>query len=256
MFFGFASNSMKLKKKEKTLKKPIEITETIEKRSFALLRFIGYIILIFSVVDYLAILIPPRLTDPDWEFQTLRQLVDHVWSPLLGLTFLFLYSQASVVSSRQLSILRFFSLSALIIGIVYLLMLPLGVNNSLTLYRVINAQFANQQAQQQEQLEQVNSKLNATNSPAVLNNIARSLNLQKEGEPSKSPQELKNQISQQIKTVTQNALTTANVAKRQQVKNLIKEAVRINLGTVISGVCFVTFWRLTRWTRMVEKNVE
>lgn len=247
---------MRVKKKEKFLVKPIEVTETIEKRSFALLRFIGYILLIFSIVDYLAILIPPRLTDPEWEFQTIRQLVDHVWSPLLGLAFLFLYSQASVVSSRQLSILKFLSWFTLLIGIVYLLLLPLGLNNSLTFYRSINAQFANQQAKQQDQLQQLNSKLNATSSTAALNNIARSLNLQQEGESSKSSQELKNQISQQIKTVSQNALTTANVAKRQQVKNLIKEAVRVNLGTVISGVCFVMFWRLTRWTRMVEKNIE
>ncbi|XHR81752.1 MAG: hypothetical protein ACFKPT_26675 [Gloeotrichia echinulata GP01] len=49
----------KAKKTEKLSKTPVEITEIIEKRSFGLLRFLGYSLLIFSVIDYLAILLPP-----------------------------------------------------------------------------------------------------------------------------------------------------------------------------------------------------
>ena len=245
----------KAKKTEKLSKVPVEITEIIEKRSFGLLRFLGYTLLIFSLIDYLGILIPPRLTDPSWEFQTIGQMVDHVWSILLGLIFIFLYNQTSIIKSRQLSILKFFSWAALPIGIVYLLMLPLGINDSLTLYKNINNQFTHQQAQQQEQLQKVTEKLNSTNSSQELNNIARALNLPNAGEASQSPQELKNKISQQIQTVAQNAVTAANTAKREQIKNLIKTALRINLGAIISGVCFITLWRLTRWTHIIEKNV-
>ncbi|MEH2364419.1 HpsJ-like protein, cyanoexosortase A-associated [Nostoc sp.] len=247
---------MKTQKPEKLSKKPIEITEAVEKRSFALLRFLGYTLLIFSLIDYLAILIPPRLTDPGWEFQAIGQMVDHVWSILLGLIFIFLYNQTSIIKPRQLSILKFFSWVALAISIVYLLMLPLGINDSLTLYKNINNQFTNQQAQQQEQLQKVTEKVNATNSSQELNNIARALNLPNAGEASQSPQELKNKLSQQIQTVSQNAITAVNTAKREQIKNLIKNALRINLGAIISGVCFITLWRLTRWTRIIdEKNL-
>ncbi len=245
---------MKTKKQELS-HNPIEITEAVENRAFALLRFIGYILLLFSLIDYLAILIPPRLTDPSWEFQTIGQVVDHVWSPLLGMTFIFLYNQASIVSFKQLSILRFLSWVALPLGIAYLLLLPLGINNSLTLYKNINAQFTNQQAQQQEQVQKIIEKLNATNSPQELNNLARTLNLPSEAESNQSPQDLKNKLSQQIQTVTQNASATANTAKTQQIKNLIKNAVRINLGVIISGVCFITLWNLTRWTRIIYKDV-
>ncbi|WGV28993.1 HpsJ-like protein, cyanoexosortase A-associated [Halotia branconii] len=182
-------------------------------------------------------------------------MVDHVWSILLGLMFIFLYSQSSIIKPKQLSILKFFSWVALPIGIVYLLMLPLGINNSLTLYKNINNQFTNQQAQQQEQLQKVTEKLKTVNSQQELTNIANSLNLQNEIAASKSPQDLKNKIYQQIQTSAQNAVSTANVAKREQIKNLIKTAVRINLGAIISGVCFIILWRLTRWTRIIEKNV-
>ncbi|MBD2214895.1 hypothetical protein H6G27_34380 [Nostoc linckia FACHB-104] len=246
---------MKTKKPEKLSKIPIEITEIIEKRSFGLLRFLGYALLIFSVIDYLGILLPPRLTDPNWEFQAIAQMVDHVWSILLGLTFIFLYNQTSIIKPKQLSILKFFSWVALPIGIVYLLMLPLGINNSLTLYKNINNQFTNQQAQQQEQVQKVTEKLNATNSPQELNNLAKALNLPNVGEASESPQDLKNKISQQIQTSSQNAVTVANTAKREQIKDLIKTAVRINLGAIISGICLITLWRMTHWTRFIENNV-
>ncbi|MBF2005166.1 MAG: hypothetical protein IGS49_06780 [Chlorogloeopsis fritschii C42_A2020_084] len=246
-----------MKKKRETLliKKPIEITETIEKRSFALLHFVGYILLIFSCIDYLGILIPPRLTDPSWEFQSIGQLVDHVWAPLLGLTFLFLQNKSSIVGTKQLTILQVLSWFALPIGILYLLLLPLGINNSLTLYKSINNQFTIQQAQQQEQIQKITESLNQITSTQELNNLAISLNIQNEAIVGQSPKNLKNQISQAIQTAAQNAYLTANAAKREQTKILIKQSVKINVGVIISGICFITIWKLTRWTRMIDKNV-
>ena len=55
---------MKLNKQEKMYKKPIEVTDTVENRSFSLLRLLGYILLVFALIDYIAIIIPVRLTDP------------------------------------------------------------------------------------------------------------------------------------------------------------------------------------------------
>ncbi|MEA5581252.1 HpsJ family protein [Nodularia harveyana UHCC-0300] len=173
---------MKTKKSGKVPTKPITITENLERGSFALLRLIGYILLLLSLFDYLAILFPPQLTNPNWEFQTITRLVDHVWSILLGLTFIFLFNQSSVINAKQIAVLKFFSWLALPIGIIYLLMLPLGINNSLTLYRNINNQFATQQAQQQEQLQQITEGLQGVTSPQQLNGIVSSLNITLDGE--------------------------------------------------------------------------
>lgn len=233
-------------KQEKFSHKAIEITDVVEKRSFALLRLIGYTLLLFSLIDYLAIVIPPRLTDPAWEFQTISRMVDQVWSPLLGLTFIFLYRQTTIISFRDLSILKIFSWLSLLIGIFYLLMLPLGINNSLTLYKNVNTQFTNQQGQQQEQIQQFKTKLDAANSPQELNNLARALNVPNNPAINKSPQELKAKISEQVQTLAKNALITAKVTNAQQIKNLIKDSIRINLGAIISGICFIYFWNLTR----------
>jgi hypothetical protein len=246
---------MKTKSREKQPQKPIEITEVIQNLSFPLIHFLGYILLIFSLIDYLAMLIPPQLTNPVWEFQVIGQMVDHVWSILLGLTFIFLYNKGSIIKPRQIGILKFLSWMALLIGIFYLLMLPLGINNSLTIYKNLNNQFINQQGQQQEQLQTVSERLNATNSPQQLNNLARMLNIPNAEGSSQSPQELKNKISEQIQRAAQTSSAAANAAKKEQTRNLVKNSVRINIGTILSGVCLITIWNMTRWIRMIDKNI-
>jgi hypothetical protein len=242
---------MQANKREKSLRGPLEVTELIEKRSFEMFRFIGYTLLILSLFDYIAIFFPPRLTDPGWEFQVSGLVVDHVWALLLGLAFAFLYGQASiVVHNRHLSILKFLSWLSLVLGVIYLLIVPLGINNTLTIYRGINNQFTTQQAQQQEQIQKITEKVNLTQSTDELNKIARALKVEKESENDQSLQSLKTKISQQIDTVGKRTITTAIANRDQQTRNLIKESLRVNLGAVISGACLIVLWNMTRWVRI------
>ncbi|WP_353932502.1 HpsJ family protein [Okeanomitos corallinicola TIOX110] len=244
---------MTAERPKKKSQDPLEVTEVIQNLSFPVFRLLGYALLIFSVIDYLAILIPPQLTNPSWEFQAISRMVDHVWSILLGLTFIFLYSKGNIIKPREITILKSLSWIALLVGIFYLLMLPLGINNSLTLYRSLNNQFINQQGQQQEQLQQVNERLKATNSLQELNTLARVLNIPAENIASQSTQELKTKLSQQIQKAADNSTATAKATKKSQVNSLIKNAVRINLGAILSAVFLIAIWNMTRWIRVIDK---
>ncbi len=246
---------MKLNKQEKMYKKPIEVTDTVENRSFTLLRLLGYILLVFALIDYIAIIIPLRLTDPAWEFQTIGQLVDHVWSPLLGIAFVFFYTQNHSIGPREIPVLRCLSWASLILGLLYILMLPLGINNSLTIYRATSAQITDQFGQQTEQIQKLNQQLDAANTPDKIKTIAKIINPQSNAQINATPQELKNKLSQQIQIAGKNVSTTANIVKQQQSISLIKNAVKVNLGAVLSGVCLITVWNLTRWVRILDNNV-
>ncbi|NES99910.1 MAG: hypothetical protein F6K61_04905 [Sphaerospermopsis sp. SIO1G1] len=234
---------------------PVEVTQVIQNLSFPILRLLGYFLLIFSAIDYLAILIPPQLTNPGWELQAIGRMVDHVWSILLGLTFVFLYSQGNIIRPREISILKLLSWVSLIIGVFYLLLLPLGINNSFTIYRGMNNQFLNQQGQQQEQLQKVNERLQATNSTQELNNLARALNIPSNNISGQSTQELKNNLAQQLQQAVENSTTTAKAAKQAKINSLIKNSVRVNLGAVLSGVCLIAIWNMTAWIRRIDRNL-
>jgi hypothetical protein len=246
---------MTLDKSKPKSKNPVEVTEEMQNVSFPLLRFLGYILLIFSVVDYLAFLIPPQLTNPVWEFQTIGKMVDHVWSILLGLIFIFLYAKGNIIKPRELTILKYLSWVSLVVGIFYILLLPLGINNSLTIYRNINNQFLTQQGQRQEQVQKTTERLEQTNSTQALNNLARALNVPNESGNSQSPQELKSKLSQQIQKIADNSTATAKSVKTGQINRLIKTSVRINLGVIIAGGSFITIWNMTRWIRVINKNI-
>ncbi|MDJ0733717.1 MAG: HpsJ family protein [Nostocaceae cyanobacterium] len=240
--------------KQELYQKSFEITDLIEKRSFGVLRLLGYTLLLFTFIDYIAILVPPRLTNPDWELKVISMFVDRIWSPLLGLTFIFLFTEKSLIYPREIKILKILSWAAFFLGLLYLLMLPLGINNSLTIYRNFNNQVTNKVAQRTEQLQKINEQLKSTNNPEQLRRVAQILNPQSQKENNTPPEELKNKLSQQIEQVVQNVEASAKATKKQQAMRWIKESVRINLGAFLGGACFITFWNLTRWVRIIDKN--
>ena len=242
---------MKLNQQEK-IQKSIEVKDTIEDKSFSLLRLVGYILLVFSLIDYIAILIPPHLTDPTWELQTAGLFVDHIWAPLLGLVLIFFYTKKRWVSPREITILRCLSWLSFFLGLVYLLMLPLGINNSLTIYFNNSNQITNQAAQQTHLLQKLNQQLNAATTADQLKTIAKIINPQSDTQLKTPPQELKNQLSQRIQAAEKNVSNTAKVVKQQQSIKLMKDAVRVNLGELLAGVCLITIWNLTRWVRILE----
>ena len=70
-------------------------------------------------------------------------------------------------------------------------MLPLGINNSLTIYRATSAQITGQFGQQTEQIQKLNQQLDAANTPDKIKTIAKIINPQSNAQTNATPQELK-----------------------------------------------------------------
>jgi hypothetical protein len=228
-------------------------TDPIEERSFSLLRWAGYILLALSLIDYLAILIPLRLTDPVWEMQTIGQLVDHIWSVLLGLVFVF-FHQKDYVTATEIFFLRYLSWASLIFGLLYLLMLPLGVNDSLQLYQRLTIQVNRQVDQRIEQITNLQQKITEINTPEQLTAIAKFINPQFNTQSNSDLEKLKQDLLQQTEIAQRQLSPTANKVKKEQTQRLIKQAVRVNFGALISGISLIVVWRLTNWTRILSRD--
>jgi len=65
--------------------------------------------------------------------------VDNCWALLLGFVLAF-YRQQDVLRRFELRVLALLSWLALVLGLVFLLLLPLGVTNTLRLYRDVSQQ--------------------------------------------------------------------------------------------------------------------
>lgn len=205
-------------------------------------RLVGYGLLMLALFDLIHILVPLQLMNPIWEFQTIGGLVERVPIPLLGLMLVF-YGEGNYRKKWEIILLKLLSWASLLIGFLFLLLVPLLVVNTSRL----NNQVSSQVTQQLTQLQQLENQV-SNGTPQDINELATRLN---QGRPVdiKDPQQLKSRLLSEI-TKAKNTIqpqTTAALADRRLA--LLKNAAKWLLGALVSGVLFIYMWNTTRWAR-------
>jgi hypothetical protein len=200
------------------------------------LRLTGYILLALSALDMIAVLVPPGFFNPEWEFKTIGHLVERVPVPLIGLALVF-YGGLRYRRPLEKFCLRPLALLAIAAGIGYLLLVPLTISNS---FRV-------SQANQEQQIQQLDQQLSrfrrleqqlGTASSGQLATMMAQLNL---APPAKgqSPEDLKakvvTQLNQNQGAVIQQSEANQRIQRQQHVKNSVKWV----LGALLSGTCLI-----------------
>jgi hypothetical protein len=125
------------------------------------IKLVGAILILSALVDYLVLLLPPNLTDRGWLIQTASSLVDRGVVPLVGMALILIgYWMDSVLASAgksgksPLADLRFWvAILASLLGLMYLLLFPLHLNNTRLARREALDQISQQATQAETQLE-------------------------------------------------------------------------------------------------------
>ncbi len=220
-------------------------------RSITLWRLIGYVLLVLSLFDLVEKLIPRRLMNPAWELQTLGALVERVPIPLLGLVLAF-YGERSWRARWELPLLKFLSWLALLLGVAFLLLIPVGVSNTVRIERQNSEQIAAQIDQQMTQIQKVEDAIEGAKTPAEMEALISRLNRQGRSPDIKDSQQLeqvKEQLSDSIAKGEERMTEQAEATRSSQRLGLWKSSVKWNLGALVSGVLFIGIWRGTRWAR-------
>lgn len=229
----------------------VYLSEVVEQRSHLLMPVLGYGLLLFALFDYIHIVIPSRFTDPAWELQTIGALVEHVAVPLLGLLFVFYRNQGYILKWER-HLLGVLSWICLLVGLLYLLMLPLGIADSWRLYYANKTQVAERASQQRQHFQQVKGQLNQAKNDQQIKQVVTSLTPKIRSEDIKNPQAFKDQFLNQISEGEQRIQVQANKVWTDQSQTLIKNSVKWNLGALVSGVLFIWIWCLSDWARRKE----
>ena len=227
----------------------VYLSEFIEQRGHLLLPLIGYGLLLLALFDYAYILYSPRFTNPTWELQTIGALVEHVVVPLLGLMFVF-YRHEGTISKWEKKILAALSWFSLLVGVLYLLMLPLAVLDTWRLYQFDNTQISAQISQQSQQLQPIKEKLSQAKTDAQIEKLLTSLAPQGSTPKIKSAQAVKDQLLTQIAQTERNMQAEAERVRGDRRQTLLKNSVKWALGALVSGTLFIAIWHLTDWTRI------
>jgi hypothetical protein len=215
--------------------------------TLACIRTIGYVLLFFSLIDFIDTIVPPLLTNPNWEFQTFGQIVERVPVVLLG--FAMVYAGREIGRNpKERFILPALSWIALVIGIMYIVLIPLGVVNTNRLLNLNNQQVV-QVNENMARVKKVGASLKkATTADELQQLLAQDLGVTNPVPDLNNPQRA-NEIRQQLGNVVQGGESQLT-AQLEQLKlarlNILKKSVKWNLGSFLAAVLFIYIWRLSR----------
>jgi hypothetical protein len=219
----------------------------IDPRSTLLLRLVGYGLLTLALFDVISIFFPAYFTDPNWEFQMLGELVEKVPVPLLGIM-LVLFGEESFRQKPERLLVKILSWLTLVVGLLFLLLFPLGVLDTGRINDRNTAQINNQVLTQLAQLQQFKTQIEQATTEAAINNLARQANPQALL-PEMNSQALKNKLLSDLAAAQARIQAEAETTRKSQQLTLLKRSVKWNLGAVVAAVLFISIWRMTSWAR-------
>lgn len=221
-----------------------------QKRSISLLRWIGYGLLFLALLNIAEIFIPLDLMNPAWKIQLLSALVEGVVLPLLGLGMVF-YGQANYREDWEIHLLKGLSWACLLVGTLFVLLIPMGINTTVQLYSQAQIQVDTQVKQQVSQIQQFKTQLSQAEGKNLESLFIR-LNRNGTSLPINNPQkleDLKSRFLEKISLAEKTIHSQGEVIQSNQRFMLLKKSIKFNLGALICGILFVRIWRITRWAR-------
>jgi hypothetical protein len=213
--------------------------------SITIVRWLGYTFLALALFDTIELLVPPNFLNPNWELQTIGALVEKVPVSLMGFVMVFfgeLYSR----TKWEIPILKFLSWTTLLLGVIFILLIPLGIINTARLDTQTVLQIEAASTQKTSQAEQLVKQLNQA-SPEQISNFLKSQGRSLDG---KQPETIKNQIISEVSQAKAQIKTQAEATRSSRRLNLFKSSVKWNLGAFLAGALFISLWKITVWARV------
>ncbi len=218
-----------------------------EGRSIFRVRWVGYGLLLLSLCDIISAFVQPQFMNPEWELQTIGTLVESVPVPLIGLVLVFFGEDYDRTDLEDI-VLKVLSWLCVLLAAFYLLMVPLGILNTLRINSQNSTAVTQQVQQQVGQLEAYQAQLEQ-GSEQQIRELVSQLESQGITVEGSTPAELKTNLVERLSNVKQTVQNQSESALANRRTFLLKNSLKWNLGALISSVLLFIMWRSTRWAR-------
>ncbi|MGL5082573.1 MAG: HpsJ-like protein, cyanoexosortase A-associated [Microcoleaceae cyanobacterium] len=213
------------------------------------LRWVGYGLLIFALIDSVFLLIPPQFTNAIWEFQTMGALVERVAVPLIGFALIF-YGERTLRGKWEIPLLKTLSWLTLLLAILFLLLVPLGVLNTVRIEKQSSEQINTQRDQRKTQVQAIQQQLEQAKSEEQVETLlSRLQGRSPDIQGTEQLQEVKDQLTTFLDRADKSTIIQAEEIRKNRRVTLAKNSVKWNLGALIAAVLFFLFWKSTAWAR-------
>jgi hypothetical protein len=197
-------------------------------------------------MDVVALVYPPDFMNPNWEFQTVGNIVERIVVPVMGLGFI-LFGEDKLRKPIDLLFVKCLSWLLLFVSIIFIILIPLILTTSA---QRIAAQIDNNFGEQyQEQISQ-SQTLQAQIESASASDLEALIANQAEGSNINSPEEAREELLNNLAQARQELQLQVQGEINQRKVVVRKNAVKWILGSFVSGALFAYMWHLTRWARI------
>jgi len=206
---------------------------------------IGYGVFFTSFADFLNVLFPLQLFNPDWELQTVGALISQSCILLIGMGLIcsryFTENQQGtrLIEFLLLKFIRWFFLS---LAILYLFLAPLVVMNSFRVSNKIIEQVAQKQNARTTAIDQIQNQSSKMTNPSQLRALAQSIDMKKDEIARLSDEQLPASIRQQLSAVKSQIEKEAAIARQNQLHKLWQNCVRMILAQLLLVFTSILIW--------------
>ena len=220
---------------------------TDSRKTTALIRLSGYGLLFIFAVQLGDIFIPAYFMDPDWELGMVASLLERMPLALIALVLVF-FGEMTWRNKWEKRLLWGLSWSTLIVGLLFLSLVPLSVSSSIKLKTETTERTNIEYRQQIAQLEQLQARVeNAT--AQEMDALAAALAGQTTAIEVSDSQALTEQVNAEIQSAQKQLRVQRETVENAQWRNLQKNAIKWSLIAIVSAFLFFSVWNLTAWAR-------
>lgn len=215
-----------------------------------MIRSLGYCLLLFFLFDFIALLIPPKFTDPDWELNLYGQIIERVPVLLLSFPFIF-FGEYSYRLPREKIIVKVISWITLVIAIFLVLGLPLTIANTYRLQSFKQDELVFNVNKQTEPVEKFSERLNKAESNSEIISVLKSANPQQQASSKDiaDAQATKKQLLNQIEGSLKESRSQVEKTKRDISVGLWKNSIKWLFAGALSVALLLYFWKQSKWAR-------
>jgi hypothetical protein len=209
-----------------------------------LLPIIGYGIVIMSFIDFIYIIFPLQLQNPEWEINTITALSNNCWVFMIGLGFIFIRyfdENQEDIHFPEIVFLRIMRWLLLMMAIAFLVVIPLVLFDTQRLLKLVNNEITQQQNGKIQQISQLETGLASKVNSAQLQALGKSLNLSPE-ELNLPDAQIKNAVKQNLALTKKRITQEAAQSQRQQWKSKWRNSSKTIIALIILSFTFVVVW--------------
>jgi len=205
---------------------------------------VGWALVAGSLATFSYIIFPPRLMEPQWEFQTMMAFVDNSLLPLLGIA-LALYGRPLVINWLKLLGMRFLLVFTLALALLYIGFLPLAVHDMQRLQDKMNHQIVAAEAIQSDHIRKLDHALSkAVTMPelqilCVFLTLTPALEQRRTANPKEPFEATRTWLQTRIHSDEHEGTRFAREAFKRDHSRLIKDTVKIGCGATLAAICYI-----------------